>query len=208
MISNNACVTDQQKACLSSYWWNDRKQPSLHTDGPLHHRPLVKSPRLWSVHCSLVLVILPQRSCWSVCTCTGAQHPGTLRAKSGNARIATPSGGNLEAAQPDDLALFLHTSGTTSKPKGVPLSHRNLAASLTNIVATYDLSPSDRSLLVMPLFHVHGLMAGDLPVCVPFRSLRCDARSCGAAAKSAFWTFEFLQNHDCNFNNNQPPVLI
>jgi long-subunit acyl-CoA synthetase (AMP-forming) len=61
---------------------------------------------------------------------------------------------------PNDVALFLHTSGTTSRPKGVPLTHANLAASLDNIAATYELTPRDRSLLVMPLFHVHGLMAG------------------------------------------------
>jgi acyl-CoA synthetase (AMP-forming)/AMP-acid ligase II len=42
----------------------------------------------------------------------------------------------------------------------VPLSHGNLAASLANIALTYELGPGDRSLLVMPLFHVHGLMAG------------------------------------------------
>ena len=51
-------------------------------------------------------------------------------------------------------------AGTTSKPKGVPLTHANLAASLANIRDTYELKPTDRSLLVMPLFHVHGLMAG------------------------------------------------
>ena len=51
-------------------------------------------------------------------------------------------------------------AGTTSKPKGVPLTHANLAASLVNIRETYELTPADRSLLVMPLFHVHGLMAG------------------------------------------------
>ncbi|KAK9807300.1 hypothetical protein WJX73_009699 [Symbiochloris irregularis] len=62
--------------------------------------------------------------------------------------------------QPDDVALLLHTSGTTSKPKAVPLSHGNLAASLQTISGTYELSSKDRSLLVMPLFHVHGLMAG------------------------------------------------
>ena len=44
----------------------------------------------------------------------------------------------------------------------MPLTHKNLAASLGNIVATYELRPKDRSLLVMPLFHVHGLMAGAL----------------------------------------------
>ncbi|GJD08826.1 2-hydroxyacyl-CoA lyase [Galdieria sulphuraria] len=62
-------------------------------------------------------------------------------------------------ALPDDVALFLHTSGTTSKPKGVPLTHKNLMTSIRNISKTYELSDSDVTLLVMPLFHVHGLMA-------------------------------------------------
>ena len=44
--------------------------------------------------------------------------------------------------------------------QGVPLNQGNLASSLTNIIATYELSPEDKSLVVMPLFHVHGLMAG------------------------------------------------
>ncbi|MBI3302744.1 MAG: AMP-binding protein [Deltaproteobacteria bacterium] len=63
---------------------------------------------------------------------------------------------------PDDVALFLHTSGTTSRPKGVPLSHANLLASAANVVATYALTPADVSLCVMPLFHVHGLVASIL----------------------------------------------
>ena len=72
--------------------------------------------------------------------------------------------GNPEVAppEPDDVALVLHTSGTTSRPKRVPLSHRNLTASVQNIVRTYRLSPNDVSLCVMPLFHVHGLVASTL----------------------------------------------
>jgi acyl-CoA synthetase (AMP-forming)/AMP-acid ligase II len=61
-----------------------------------------------------------------------------------------------------DVALFLHTSGTTSRPKGVPLRHGNLMASLDNIVRTYDLGPDDTSLIIMPLFHVHGLLGATL----------------------------------------------
>ena len=57
---------------------------------------------------------------------------------------------------------MLHTSGTTSRPKRVPLSHRNLTASVENIVQTYDLSDGDVSLCIMPLFHVHGLVASTL----------------------------------------------
>ncbi|KAK3996672.1 hypothetical protein QBC44DRAFT_317317 [Cladorrhinum sp. PSN332] len=62
--------------------------------------------------------------------------------------------------QPEDVALILHTSGTTSRPKVVPLSHRNLTRTMYNIKATYQLTPEDRTMLVMPLFHVHGLLCG------------------------------------------------
>ncbi|NJN19138.1 MAG: AMP-binding protein [Oscillochloris sp.] len=62
-------------------------------------------------------------------------------------------------ATPDDMAMILHTSGTTSRPKRVPIRHRNLATSASNIGETYQLSPNDRSLCVMPLFHIHGIVA-------------------------------------------------
>jgi acyl-CoA synthetase (AMP-forming)/AMP-acid ligase II len=62
-------------------------------------------------------------------------------------------------AGPDDIALVLHTSGTTSRPKIVPLSQRNICASARNIRATLGLTPADRCLNIMPLFHIHGLMA-------------------------------------------------
>ncbi len=62
-------------------------------------------------------------------------------------------------ATSDDVALVLHTSGTTARPKIVPLLHRNVCASAKNICATLHLSPEDRCLNVMPLFHIHGLMA-------------------------------------------------
>src|SRR6185295_2915407 len=63
---------------------------------------------------------------------------------------------------PDDIALILHTSGSTGRPKRVPLSHGNLAISAGNVARSYGLSPSDVSLCVMPLFHVHGLVASTL----------------------------------------------
>ena len=67
-----------------------------------------------------------------------------------------------ELAQPDDVAMILHTSGTTSRPKRVPIRHRNLAASAANIIATYSLTPDDTALCVMPLFHIHGIVASML----------------------------------------------
>jgi oxalate---CoA ligase len=60
---------------------------------------------------------------------------------------------------PDALALVLHTSGTTSKPKTVPIRQRNLVASTTTVAQTYGLTGEDVTMCVMPLFHVHGLVA-------------------------------------------------
>jgi acyl-CoA synthetase (AMP-forming)/AMP-acid ligase II len=59
----------------------------------------------------------------------------------------------------EDIALVLHTSGTTSRPKIVPLSQSNIAASARHIGATLRLTPADRCLNIMPLFHIHGLIA-------------------------------------------------
>ncbi|HLP90307.1 MAG TPA: acyl--CoA ligase [Nostocaceae cyanobacterium] len=71
--------------------------------------------------------------------------------------------GNLPAASPeapnaDDIAMILHTSGTTSRPKRVPIRHRNLIASTQNITQAYSLTPADITLCLMPLFHIHGLV--------------------------------------------------
>jgi acyl-CoA synthetase (AMP-forming)/AMP-acid ligase II len=69
---------------------------------------------------------------------------------------------SVDAPGEDDVALVLHTSGTTSRPKLVPLRHRNLVASVENIARTYQLAPADVALCVMPLFHIHGLMASTM----------------------------------------------
>jgi oxalate---CoA ligase len=63
---------------------------------------------------------------------------------------------------PDDVALVLHTSGSTGRPKRVPIRHANVGASAQNIKETYALSPTDVTMCVMPLFHVHGLVASVL----------------------------------------------
>jgi len=75
----------------------------------------------------------------------------------------------------DDTALVLSTSGTTAKPKVVPLTHHNLCASARNIRASLALTPADCCLNIMPLFHIHGLVgallsslaAGACTVCTP-----------------------------------------
>ncbi|HKY09307.1 MAG TPA: AMP-binding protein, partial [Candidatus Binatia bacterium] len=83
--------------------------------------------------------------------------------------------GCQEPPQPHDLALLLHTSGTTSTAKLVPLTHHNLMTSAQNIARTLCLTQQDRCLNVMPLFHIHGLvgallsslMAGASVICTP-----------------------------------------
>ena len=84
----------------------------------------------------------------------------------GHVSLSTPGSGDgaglEEPPGPGDVALILHTSGTTSRPKRVPLTHGNLAASVSNIVETYGLTSDDVSLCITPLFHVHGLVASTL----------------------------------------------
>ncbi len=65
-------------------------------------------------------------------------------------------------AQRDDIALILHTSGTVSRPKIVPLSQSNVCASAANIAKVLAFTSKDRALNIMPLFHIHGLIAGVL----------------------------------------------
>jgi acyl-CoA synthetase (AMP-forming)/AMP-acid ligase II len=68
----------------------------------------------------------------------------------------------LDPPVPDDVALILHTSGSTGRPKRVPLQHRNLTVSAVHIARTYSLRGHDVSLCIMPLFHIHGLVASTL----------------------------------------------
>ena len=78
-------------------------------------------------------------------------------------------------AQPEDYALVLHPSGTTSRPKIVPLTHSNICAAAYNILKVRNLKQHDRCLNVMPLFHLHGLayallaslMGGGSTICAP-----------------------------------------
>jgi oxalate---CoA ligase len=65
-------------------------------------------------------------------------------------------------ARAEDVALVLHTSGTTARPKIVPLTHSNICTSARNIRETLRLTSSDRCLNIMPLFHIHGLIGGML----------------------------------------------
>jgi acyl-CoA synthetase (AMP-forming)/AMP-acid ligase II/acetyltransferase-like isoleucine patch superfamily enzyme/acyl carrier protein len=89
----------------------------------------------------------------------------TLGAEAGSFELVginSAASSKTDFAQSDDIALVLHTSGTTSRPKIVPLSHRNLCRSAYNVSSTLGLTTKDRCLNVMPLFHIHGLIGAVL----------------------------------------------
>jgi acyl-CoA synthetase (AMP-forming)/AMP-acid ligase II len=65
---------------------------------------------------------------------------------------------NFSYPDSEDVAIILHTSGTTSRPKRVPIRHRNLITSAQNIINVYNLTEQDSNLCLMPLFHIHGLV--------------------------------------------------
>lgn len=76
--------------------------------------------------------------------------------------VGAPGRRRAEQPGPGQIALILHTSGSTGRPKRVPIAHRNLVVSAQNIARHYQLTAADVSLCVMPLFHVHGLVASVL----------------------------------------------
>ncbi|MGE3537906.1 MAG: amino acid adenylation domain-containing protein [Candidatus Tectimicrobiota bacterium] len=76
-------------------------------------------------------------------------------------------------AHPEDIAFVLHTSGTTSRPKSVPLTHANVCASAAHACAALALTEADRYLNVLPLFHVGGLVSGLLSSLMAGASVVC-----------------------------------
>lgn len=126
----------------------------------------------------------------------------------------------LPAVQGEQAVMYMHTSGTTSRPKRVLLTHRNLASSLHNIQRTYELSPADRTLLVMPLFHVHGLIAGLLTTLASGGAVIIHGRFAAskfwghAVAHGATWYTAvptmhqiLLMRADTDYPKERPPAL-
>lgn len=97
----------------------------------------------------------PDRARWV----SEAAEPGTVML---TPDVDLPDGqpGQLDAALPETPALIGYTSGTTGAPKGAVLSHANLLAGAESVAIAWRWSPSDRLVLALPLFHVHGLCVG------------------------------------------------
>ncbi|CAK1366312.1 Oxalate--CoA ligase [Cercospora beticola] len=115
----------------------------------------------------------------------------SLRVKQvGSAKGALPSSDAI-----GNTALILHTSGTTGKPKRVPLTLANLLASTHNVIEAYKLDDTDRTVLLMPLFHIHGIVAGLLApllcgagVVIPVKGVSDDFWQTFVNHNATWWT--------------------
>lgn len=124
------------------------------------------------------------------------QHAGCFEFVSG----VGDGGGRGVYAETDDIALVLHTSGTTARPKIVPLSHRNVCASAGNVSQSLALVEGDRCLNIMPLFHIHGLIA---PV---LATLKSGGSVCCTPGFNALKFFTWLQEADPTWYSAVPTM--
>lgn len=113
---------------------------------------------------------------------------------------AAPDGGDIDYAEEDDVALVLHTSGTTSRPKIVPLSQTNVCASAKNVAVSIELSSIDRCLNIMPLFHIHGLIVAVLASLQAGASVHC------SPGFNALQFFRWLKNIEPTWYTGVPTM--
>lgn len=114
---------------------------------------------------------------------------------------SAPSAAAPGPAGADDTAMVLHTSGTTSRPKIVPLSQRNIAASADHISAWLRLTAADRCFSIMPLFHIHGLIAAILSSVAAGGSIFC------CPAFNALSAFRWLEEAKPTWTTAVPTML-
>jgi len=113
-----------------------------------------------------------------MCVMAATRQPGGLQITLRTRPLATPA--KPRAVAPDDTAFILRTSGTTARPKLVPITHRNLVAMANRLQTWFALTPKDRILCVTPLYYAQGLKNSlFLPLILGF-SLGCPSRAAGS----------------------------
>ncbi|MDI5933263.1 AMP-binding protein [Halomonas kalidii] len=107
----------------------------------------------------------------------------------------------LSAVEPDDAALLMYTSGTTGKPKGVLLTHRNVIAGGLNTVEAHALSKEDRGLCVLPLYHINAEIVTLIAPLISGGSVVMPHRF----STSTFW--ELVREHRCTWFSVVPTII-
>jgi len=141
--------------------------------------------------------IIPQANSEGIPVSTVAFNNGSLDIKFNSPPLKKK---DLTKPTENNSCLFLHTSGTTSRPKGVPLKHENLIKSLSNIVNTYELNSDDTAMVVMPLFHVHGLIGVALSTLASGGKIVIP----GKFSASTFW--EIQKNYNATWYSAVPTI--
>ena len=124
-------------------------------------------------------------SCW-IMDVEGSGTSASVRIDEiGSTPREVPTAEPLISVGDNEVALLAFTGGTTGTPKLVPWTHRNIEASIKGISSGYALSQNDVTLIVMPLFHGHGLVAGLLSTLASGGSAYLP--STGAFSAHLFW---------------------
>jgi len=148
------------------------------------------------------LLLLPERELAAARSAAG-DSVRTLDVASEQGRTVVRGAGGpgaFERGQADDVAILLHTSGTTSRPKQVPLLQRNLVASARSMARHYQLSAEDVSYVAMPLFHIHGLAGSTFAALVAGGSVVVPRR----LAPGRFW--QHLGEHGVTWVSAGPTI--
>ena len=123
-----------------------------------------------------------------------AEELGELPAERSLPRGSLPGG--------DELAMLLYTSGTTGRSKGAMITHNNLLATVTGLLAAWAWEPRDRLLLALPLFHTHGLVVGMLSAFAAGAAVRLRRRFDAEAALAE------LESGDANLFFGVPTMYV
>ncbi len=124
--------------------------------------------------------------------------PASAGATRGSSPRAPRSG---NGPGPDDLALLMYTSGTTGTPKGVMLTHANLAANARIISAEHRLGPDDRVTAILPLYHINAFAVTMLAPLAHGGSLVMPPRF----SAGRFW--DMAIRHECTWINMVPTIV-
>ncbi|WER45041.1 acyl--CoA ligase [Cupriavidus sp. WKF15] len=107
----------------------------------------------------------------------------------------------LPPPEPHAPALLMYTSGTTGTPKGVLLTHHNLATNGANVSREHALGPGDRVLATLPLYHINGLVVTAIAPLVHGGSVVMPTRF----SASSFWSD--ITRHGCTWLNVVPTII-